>query len=101
VPVASASFKNLQVLPKNVSKAALIAAVTADLTGKVKAGELVNFVAGQVGGKGGGNIGNKNRFGGLFTFGYFPAKPVQRHLRVVPVDAAVGCAGVFVFHPPG
>ena len=35
-------------------KAALIAAVTADLTGKVKAGELVNFVAGQVGGKGGG-----------------------------------------------
>ena len=35
-------------------KVALIAAVTADLTGKVKAGELVNFVAGQVGGKGGG-----------------------------------------------
>ena len=33
---------------------ALIAAVTADLTAKVKAGELVNFVAGQVGGKGGG-----------------------------------------------
>ena len=35
-------------------KVALIAAVTADLTAKVKAGELVNFVAGQVGGKGGG-----------------------------------------------
>ena len=35
-------------------KAALIAGVTADLTGKVKAGELVNFVAQQVGGKGGG-----------------------------------------------
>jgi alanyl-tRNA synthetase len=35
-------------------KVALIAAVTADLTNKVKAGELVNFVAGQVGGKGGG-----------------------------------------------
>ena len=35
-------------------KASLIAGVTADLTGKVKAGELVNFVAGQVGGKGGG-----------------------------------------------
>jgi alanyl-tRNA synthetase len=32
----------------------LIAGVTADLTGKVKAGELVNFVAQQVGGKGGG-----------------------------------------------
>jgi len=32
----------------------LIAGVTADLTGKVKAGELANFVAGQVGGKGGG-----------------------------------------------
>ncbi len=35
-------------------KVALIAAVTSDLTSKVKAGELVNFVAGQVGGKGGG-----------------------------------------------
>ena len=32
----------------------LIAGVTADLTGKVKAGELVNMVALQVGGKGGG-----------------------------------------------
>jgi alanyl-tRNA synthetase len=32
----------------------LIAAVTPDLTGRVKAGELVNFVAMQVGGKGGG-----------------------------------------------
>jgi alanyl-tRNA synthetase len=32
----------------------LAAGVTADATGKVKAGELVNFVAGQVGGKGGG-----------------------------------------------
>ncbi|MEW5769527.1 MAG: alanine--tRNA ligase [Pseudomonadota bacterium] len=35
-------------------KVALIAAVTPDLTARVKAGELVNFVAGQVGGKGGG-----------------------------------------------
>jgi alanyl-tRNA synthetase len=35
-------------------KLALAAGVTADLTGKVKAGELVNFVAQQVGGKGGG-----------------------------------------------
>ena len=35
-------------------KVTLIAGVTADLTGKLKAGELVNFVAGQVGGKGGG-----------------------------------------------
>jgi len=35
-------------------KVALIAAVTADASSKVKAGELVNFVAGQVGGKGGG-----------------------------------------------
>jgi alanyl-tRNA synthetase len=32
----------------------LIAGVTPDLTGKLKAGELVNFVAQQVGGKGGG-----------------------------------------------
>lgn len=35
-------------------KVSLIAGVTADLIGKVKAGELVNFVAQQVGGKGGG-----------------------------------------------
>ncbi|HET7062073.1 MAG TPA: DHHA1 domain-containing protein, partial [Nitrosospira sp.] len=32
----------------------LIAGVSSDLTAKVKAGELVNFVARQVGGKGGG-----------------------------------------------
>jgi alanyl-tRNA synthetase len=35
-------------------KVSLIAGVTKDLTQKVKAGELVNFVAQQVGGKGGG-----------------------------------------------
>ncbi|AKR42841.1 alanine--tRNA ligase [Methylophilus sp. TWE2] len=35
-------------------KVSLAAGVTTDLTGKVKAGELVNHVAGQVGGKGGG-----------------------------------------------
>ncbi|WP_047044173.1 alanine--tRNA ligase [Vibrio mexicanus] len=35
-------------------KVGLIAGVTKDLTGKVKAGELVNMVAQQVGGKGGG-----------------------------------------------
>ena len=35
-------------------KVSLIASVTADLMGQIKAGELVNFVAQQVGGKGGG-----------------------------------------------
>jgi alanyl-tRNA synthetase len=35
-------------------KISLVAGVTSDLTTKVKAGELVNFVAQQVGGKGGG-----------------------------------------------
>ena len=35
-------------------KVSLIAGVTPDLTSRFKAGELVNFVAGQVGGKGGG-----------------------------------------------
>lgn len=35
-------------------KVSLIAGVTADLTSKIKAGELVNIVAQQVGGKGGG-----------------------------------------------
>jgi alanyl-tRNA synthetase len=35
-------------------KVSLAAGVTADLIGKLKAGELVNHVAGQVGGKGGG-----------------------------------------------
>jgi alanyl-tRNA synthetase len=38
----------------NDGKVSLIAGVTADSVGKVKAGELVNFVAQQVGGKGGG-----------------------------------------------
>ncbi|MBI4756567.1 MAG: alanine--tRNA ligase [Betaproteobacteria bacterium] len=35
-------------------RVALIAGVTGDLTGRLKAGDLVNFVARQVGGKGGG-----------------------------------------------
>jgi len=35
-------------------KVSLVAGVTSDLTAKVKAGELVNYVAQQVGGKGGG-----------------------------------------------
>jgi alanyl-tRNA synthetase len=35
-------------------KVQIAAGVTADSTAKVKAGELVNFVASQVGGKGGG-----------------------------------------------
>ena len=38
----------------NGDKVGLIAGVTKDLIGKVKAGELVNMVAQQVGGKGGG-----------------------------------------------
>ena len=38
----------------NDGKVTLIAGVTSDLTGKVKAGDLVNHVAQQVGGKGGG-----------------------------------------------
>ena len=36
------------------NKVQIAAGVTSESTGKVKAGELVNFVAGQVGGKGGG-----------------------------------------------
>jgi alanyl-tRNA synthetase len=35
-------------------RVSLIAGVTSDLTARVKAGDLVNFVAQQVGGKGGG-----------------------------------------------
>ena len=38
----------------NDGKVSLIAGVTSDLTGKLKAGDLVNYVAQQVGGKGGG-----------------------------------------------
>ncbi|MEO8938225.1 MAG: alanine--tRNA ligase [Burkholderiaceae bacterium] len=38
----------------DAGRVSLIAGVTADLIGQVKAGELVNFVAQQVGGKGGG-----------------------------------------------
>ena len=36
------------------SKVSLVAGVTQDKTDQIKAGELVNFVAQQVGGKGGG-----------------------------------------------
>jgi len=39
---------------ESAGKVKLIAGVTEDLTTKIKAGELVNFVAMQVGGKGGG-----------------------------------------------
>ena len=39
---------------ESTGKVTLIAGVTDDLTTKIKAGELVNFVAMQVGGKGGG-----------------------------------------------
>ena len=44
----------LAVVDKVQSKVQLAVGVTPDTTGKVKAGELVNFIAGQVGGKGGG-----------------------------------------------
>ena len=49
-------LKNCVVLlaATEAGKVTLIAGVSADLTSKVKAGELVNFVALQVGGKGGG-----------------------------------------------
>ncbi|MCB8888936.1 alanine--tRNA ligase [Vreelandella malpeensis] len=44
----------LAVADQAAGKVSLIAGVTDDLTDRVKAGELVNFVAAQVGGKGGG-----------------------------------------------
>ncbi|MET3105337.1 alanyl-tRNA synthetase [Oxalobacteraceae bacterium GrIS 2.11] len=50
------SLKTAVILLASVQdgKVSLVAGVTADTTSKVKAGELVNFVAMQVGGKGGG-----------------------------------------------
>jgi alanyl-tRNA synthetase len=50
------SLKTAVILLASVQdgKVSLVAGVTSDTTGKVKAGELVNFVALQVGGKGGG-----------------------------------------------
>jgi len=56
VDTLRATLKSAAVVLASVSdgKVTLIAGVTPDLTAKVKAGELVNFVAGQVGGKGGG-----------------------------------------------
>jgi alanyl-tRNA synthetase len=49
-------LKNAVVVVASTSegKVTLIAGVTADLTGKLRAGELVNMVARQIGGKGGG-----------------------------------------------
>jgi alanyl-tRNA synthetase len=68
--IAGADNKNLRVMVDDIKnqigsgivlianivddRVGLIAGVTKDLTGKVKAGELVNMVAQQVGGKGGG-----------------------------------------------
>ena len=51
-----AKLKSAAIVLGTVSdgKVSLIAGVTPDLTSKVKAGDLVNFVAQQVGGKGGG-----------------------------------------------
>ena len=51
-----AKLKTAVILLSSVEagKVNLLAGVTADSTGKVKAGELVNYVAQQVGGKGGG-----------------------------------------------
>ena len=56
VDTLRATLKSAAVVLASVSegKITLIAGVTPDLTAKVKAGELVSFVAGQVGGKGGG-----------------------------------------------
>ena len=50
------SLKTAVILLASVQdgKVSLVAGVTSDSTAKVKAGELVNFVALQVGGKGGG-----------------------------------------------
>jgi alanyl-tRNA synthetase len=49
-------FKSAAIVLASVAegKVTLIAGVTADVMSKVKAGDLVNFVAQQVGGKGGG-----------------------------------------------
>src|SRR5690554_7851336 len=44
----------LGVADRDAGKVSVIAGVTDDLTSRVKAGELVNHVASQVGGKGGG-----------------------------------------------
>jgi alanyl-tRNA synthetase len=42
------------VLASATDKATLLAGVTKDLTSKIKAGEVINHVAQQIGGKGGG-----------------------------------------------
>jgi alanyl-tRNA synthetase len=51
-----ARFKSAAIVLGSIEggKVTLIAGVTSDLTGKIKAGDLVNHVATQVGGKGGG-----------------------------------------------
>ena len=56
VDTLRATLKSAAVVLASVAdgKVTLIAGVTPDLTAKVKAGELVNFVAAQIGGKGGG-----------------------------------------------
>src|SRR5687768_18183494 len=54
-PPRSTLFPYTTLFRSQDGKVSLIAGVTSDLTGKLKAGDLVNYVAQQVGGKGGGD----------------------------------------------
>jgi hypothetical protein len=101
-------------------KVSLIAGVTADATGRVKAGELVNFVAQQVGGKGGGRpdmaqAGGTNpsglpldRFAGqtpVFLLGGLTPTLLQFAFKLVDCSASTSihaCAGTsfpYLFYP--
>jgi alanyl-tRNA synthetase len=64
-------------------KVQMAVGVTADTTGKVKAGELVNFVAGQVGGKGGGKPDMAMACGGTDGCFFAPASGSATGLRDV------------------
>ena len=76
-------------------KVTLIAGVTSDLTAKVKAGELVNHVAQQVGGKGGGRP-DMAQAGGTDPAGLPAALSVGARVRRA---AAVSAAGPVALTP--
>ena len=75
-------------------KVSLIAGVTKDLTGRVKAGDLVNHVAQQVGGKGGGRP-DMAQAGGTNRRGAARGDALDRRLaRTAPVMLAPVATGV-------
>ena len=78
-------------------KVQLVAGVTADSVAKVKAGELVNFVAQQVGGKGGGK---PDRGSGFLLICLVPGVVYATARLAGRAAVKLGTASQITFSPP-